>query len=83
MESVYHIVAIHVNETSWAHVWRLRFHYLRTGYDSREKRREEGRGEVRWRVARLSLYIGAKGWRQSVIKTEKRLVINGGGNSYI
>jgi hypothetical protein len=34
MESVYHIVAICVNETSWAHVWRLRFRYLRTGYDS-------------------------------------------------
>jgi hypothetical protein len=33
MESVYHIVAIHVNETSWAQVWRLRFRYLRTGYD--------------------------------------------------
>jgi hypothetical protein len=23
-----------VNETSWAHVWRLHFCYLRTGYDS-------------------------------------------------
>jgi hypothetical protein len=34
MESIYHIIAIHVNETSWAHVWRLRFHYLRTGYDT-------------------------------------------------
>jgi hypothetical protein len=34
MESIYHIVAIRVNETSWAHVWRLRFCYLRTGYDS-------------------------------------------------
>jgi hypothetical protein len=33
MESVYHIVAISVNETSWAHVWRLRFRYLGTGYD--------------------------------------------------
>jgi hypothetical protein len=33
MESVYHIVTIRVNETSWAHVWRLRFRYLRTGYD--------------------------------------------------
>jgi hypothetical protein len=33
MESVYHIVTIRVNETSWAHVWRLRSHYLRTGYD--------------------------------------------------
>jgi hypothetical protein len=22
-----------VNETSWAHVWRLRSRYLRTGYD--------------------------------------------------
>jgi hypothetical protein len=34
MASVYHIVAIRVNETSWAHVWRLRFRYLRTGYDN-------------------------------------------------
>jgi hypothetical protein len=34
MASVYHIIAIRVNETSWAHVWRLRFHYLRTGYDT-------------------------------------------------
>jgi hypothetical protein len=33
MESVYHIVAIHVNETSWAHVWRLRSRYLGTGCD--------------------------------------------------
>jgi hypothetical protein len=33
MASVYHIVAILVNETSWAHVWRLRFRYLGTGYD--------------------------------------------------
>jgi hypothetical protein len=33
MESVYHFVTIHVNETSWAHVWRLRSRYLRTGYD--------------------------------------------------
>jgi hypothetical protein len=35
MESVYHIVTIRVNETSWAHVWRLRSRYLGTGYDSR------------------------------------------------
>jgi hypothetical protein len=34
MASIYHIVAIRVNETSWAHVWRLRFRYLRTGYDT-------------------------------------------------
>jgi hypothetical protein len=33
MESVYHIVTIRVNEISWAHVWRLRSLYLRTGYD--------------------------------------------------
>jgi hypothetical protein len=33
MESGYHIVTIRVNETSWAHVWRLHSHYLRTGYD--------------------------------------------------
>jgi hypothetical protein len=33
MESVYHIVAIRVNETSWAHVWKLHFCYLGTGYD--------------------------------------------------
>jgi hypothetical protein len=34
MTSVYHIVTIRVNETSWAHVWRLHFRYLGTGYDS-------------------------------------------------
>jgi hypothetical protein len=34
MESVYHIITIRVNETSWAHVWRLRSRYLGTGYDS-------------------------------------------------
>jgi hypothetical protein len=33
MESIYHIVAIRVNETSWAHVWRLCFLYLGTEYD--------------------------------------------------
>jgi hypothetical protein len=37
MESVYHIVTIRVNETSWAHVWRLRSRYLRTGYDRSER----------------------------------------------
>jgi hypothetical protein len=34
MEYVYHIVTIRVNEISWAHVWRLRSLYLRTGYDT-------------------------------------------------
>jgi hypothetical protein len=34
MESVYPIVAIRVNETSWAHIWRLRSRYLGTGYDT-------------------------------------------------
>jgi hypothetical protein len=34
MESGYHIVTIRVNETSGAHVWRLRSHYLRMGYDT-------------------------------------------------
>jgi hypothetical protein len=33
MESVHHFVTIRVNETSWAHVWRLRSRYLGTGYD--------------------------------------------------
>jgi hypothetical protein len=33
MEFVYHIVTIRVNETSWAHVWRLHSGYLGTGYD--------------------------------------------------
>jgi hypothetical protein len=33
MESVYHIVTIRVNETSWAHVWRFRSRYLGAGYD--------------------------------------------------
>jgi hypothetical protein len=34
MESVYHVVTTRVNETSWAHVWRLRSPYLGTGYDN-------------------------------------------------
>jgi hypothetical protein len=34
MEYVYHIVTIRVNETSWAHVWRLRSHYLGMGFDT-------------------------------------------------
>jgi hypothetical protein len=34
MESIYHIVTIRVNETSWAHVWRLRSRYLGKGYDT-------------------------------------------------
>jgi hypothetical protein len=34
MASVDRIVAIRVNETSWAQVWRLRFHYLGMGYDN-------------------------------------------------
>jgi hypothetical protein len=34
MESIYHIVTIRVNETSWAHVWRLPSLYLGTGYDT-------------------------------------------------
>jgi hypothetical protein len=33
MAFVYRIVAIRMNETSWAHVWRLRFRYLGMGYD--------------------------------------------------
>jgi hypothetical protein len=33
MESVYHIVTIRVNETSWAHIWWLCSHYLEMGYD--------------------------------------------------
>jgi hypothetical protein len=40
MESVYHIVAIRVNETSWAHVWRLRFRYLGTGYDRKRRKNQ-------------------------------------------
>jgi hypothetical protein len=34
MTYVYHIVTIRVNKTSWAHVWRLHFRYLGTGYDN-------------------------------------------------
>jgi hypothetical protein len=35
MASVYRIVAIRVNETSWAHIWRLHFRYLGMGYDTK------------------------------------------------
>jgi hypothetical protein len=38
MESIYHIVAIRVNETSCAHVWRLRSRYLRMGCDNMSAR---------------------------------------------
>jgi hypothetical protein len=34
MKSVYHIVAIRVKETSWAHVWMLHSRYLERGYDT-------------------------------------------------
>jgi hypothetical protein len=51
MESVYHIVTICVNETSWAHVWRLRSHYLRTGYDTMGA---GARGELLWLGSRHS-----------------------------
>jgi hypothetical protein len=37
LESVYHIVTIRVNETSWAHVWMLRSCYLGMGYDTLAK----------------------------------------------
>jgi hypothetical protein len=46
MESVYHIVAIRVNETSWAHVWRHRFRYLRTGYDIHDEEENSCLGDV-------------------------------------
>jgi hypothetical protein len=36
MDSGYHIVTIRVIGTSWAHVWRLRSLFLRTGYDKKE-----------------------------------------------
>jgi hypothetical protein len=44
MTFVYHIVTIRVNETSWAHVWRLRFRYLGTGYDNDDP--NEGRFDM-------------------------------------
>jgi hypothetical protein len=43
MESVYHIVTIRVNETSWAHICRLRSYYLRTGYDKSTKKGKDTR----------------------------------------
>jgi hypothetical protein len=48
MESVYHIVAIRVNETSWAHVWRLHFCYLGMGYDTVQ---DEGSFKLKKQVA--------------------------------
>jgi hypothetical protein len=33
MAPAYHIVVVRVILTSWAHVWRLRFCFLGTGYD--------------------------------------------------
>jgi hypothetical protein len=46
MESGYHIVTIRVNETSWAHVWRLHSYYLRTGYDSETRERKVFRPDI-------------------------------------
>jgi hypothetical protein len=34
MAPIYHIIIVHVIWTSWAHVWRLCFCFLGTGYDS-------------------------------------------------
>jgi hypothetical protein len=45
MESVYHIVTIRVNETSWAHIWRLRSRYLIMGYDSNDQEGDEDDGD--------------------------------------
>jgi hypothetical protein len=50
MESVYHIVAIRVNETSWAHVWRLHSRYLGTGYDTFGQWSEHDRSNMKWRM---------------------------------
>jgi hypothetical protein len=53
MESVYHIVTIRVNETSWAHVWRLRSHCLGTVYDTQGTfsiRLAEGSARSKWAV---------------------------------
>jgi hypothetical protein len=56
MESVYHIVTVRVNETSWAHVWRLRSGYLGTGYDigfafdAFGQWSEHERNKMKWRI---------------------------------
>jgi hypothetical protein len=42
MESIYHIVTIRVNETYWAHIWRLRFLYFGMGYDNISRHRRTG-----------------------------------------
>jgi hypothetical protein len=34
MAPIYHIVTVRVIWTSWTHVWRLRFCFLRMGYDT-------------------------------------------------
>jgi hypothetical protein len=34
MAPVYHIVVVRVIWTSWAHIWRLCFRFLKMGYDS-------------------------------------------------
>jgi hypothetical protein len=54
MESVYHIVTVRVNETSWAHVWRLRSRYLRTGYDRESPGARRHNGTILWPVLLLS-----------------------------
>jgi hypothetical protein len=58
MKSVYHIVTIRVNETSWAHVWRLHSHYLGTGYDIRRG----GRASMRSRGAERNEGNNGRNW---------------------
>jgi hypothetical protein len=72
MESVYHIVTICVNETSWAHVWRLHSPFLETGYDIGGEAFRRGRGEERSSVRGGMLqgssgaFIGAGGHRRGM-----------------
>jgi hypothetical protein len=57
MESIYHIVTICVNETSWAHVWRLCSLYLRTGYDKWYQSRVDYRTPAQLEQSLLSISI--------------------------
>jgi hypothetical protein len=88
MTSVYHIVTIRVNETSWVHVWRLRFRYLGTEYDTwfvpqnqtgfglsvapQNRRREVGAGHASRSSSLLSVEVSLARVSQFGLK-------NGGG----
>jgi hypothetical protein len=62
MAPVYHIVVVRVIWTSWAHVCRLCFRFLRTGYDSVRTRRVWGECKVKLVLLRRRCRLQGKIW---------------------